>query len=555
MFLLLAIVLPLIKAQDYNETVKALNQSRIDLQEMIDAGLNILRVNDTLSEAEQLFTAQSALIKENGTPDFSLILERTAEITELREQAEKMNDELKALEERIKEIKGESEAFAIFNKAKEEFADERYDNVAELVEDAYMKISEEQALQTRFRAIYEAGTKTVFDFFRRRWKGLTITIILISTIYLLFRKRVAIFLIDKKIENLNFEKNVLEKLIKKAQYEYFHLFKIPEELYHIRIEKFGELIRDIERQIPVLMEEKARVKGKVKKEEVEAEKVEKSYKELIIAFLPFLILIAAGISLIIYLKLIPYSKIPEFIQRISFNIKESLDFIIAALGLTISILAGLLILVILPAILAFIYVKKRKKAKPKEIEEKKQEKERGEEEKEEKEEEKRPGFFQSLQLSISNKINASKIYIRNSIKRIEEKKQYKKLLKQKEEEEKPTIKYLRKPKAELFKKTIKEKISSLAHPVKKGKVEEGKEPEAEVKKEEIKKKEVEEVGKEPEKEEKEEKPKEIEEKKQRKKLQLKPSLYNWKESFKQKQKKREEKRILEELQKRRQQSK
>ncbi len=545
MFLLLAIVSPLIKAQDYNETVRALNQSRIDMQEMIDAGLNILRVNDTLSEAEQLFAAQSALIKEGGIPDFSLILERTAEITKLREQAEKMNDELKALEERLREIKGESEAFAISNKAKEEFADERYDNVAELVEEAYAKISEEQALQTRFRAIYEAGTKTVFDFFKRRWKGITIAIILISTVYLLFRKRVAIFLINKKIENLNFEKNVLEKLIKKAQYEYFHLFKIPEELYHIRIEKFGELIRDIERQIPVLMEEKERVKGKAKKEEVKAKKIERSYKNLIIAFLPLLVLIAAGISLMIYFKLIPYSKILE-------SIKQGLNFVIDILGLTISILV-LLILIILSAIFIFIRIKKRKKEKRREIKEKKEEvkEEKGEkeEEKEEEEpekEEEKPGIFQPLQLFISNKINASKIYIKNSIKRIEEKRQYKKLLKQKEEEEKPSVEYLKKQKAALFKKTIKERLSSFVHPVKKREAKE-KEEEAEEREEEAEKP----IEKEPEKTEQAEK---AEEKKQRKKLQLfKPSFYNWKESLKQKRKKREERRILEELQKRRQQ--
>ncbi len=98
MLFLLITILATVKAQGYNETLRSLNQSRIDLQEMIDAGFNFLRVNDTLSEAEQLFEAQEALMKTEGTPDFSLILERTNEITELRKQAEEMSDELKALE-------------------------------------------------------------------------------------------------------------------------------------------------------------------------------------------------------------------------------------------------------------------------------------------------------------------------------------------------------------------------------------------------------------------------------------------------------------------------
>ena len=453
MFFLLIISLDPIKAQGYNETVKALNQSRIDLQETIDTGYSVLRINDTLSQAQQLFEAQYALEKAGGTPDYSLILERTKEITELREQTEEMSDELKALETRLKETGYESEAFAIFNKAKEEFADERYDKVAELVEEAYVKISEEQALQTRFRAIYEASTKTVVDFFKDRWKEITFTIVIISIVYSFSHKRIAIYLINRKIKDLNFEKEVLKNLIKQTQYEYFHLFKIPEELYHIRIEKFGELIRDIERQIPLLIEERERIKG-LAEEEVKTEKL-KLRKRIIIIAISLLAFIAAVIFLIIYFKIASYSEILEFIKKIGLNVAEALNLIIGTFGVIALVIASILIL---SAIFLYIYIRKKRKKEEPQIEK-----------------EKRFKFLQPLQMFISNKIIRLKLYVDSLIKRIESAIEYRKLLRQKrEQEDLPRIRYLRKQKIILFKNNLKQKIYSLFHSISLVKTEEEK---------------------------------------------------------------------------------
>jgi len=442
----------LIYAQTYNHTLIALNQSRIDLQELIEAGFNIARINDTLSEAEQLFTAQSALEASGGTPDYSLILERTEEITELRNQAEEMNDELNALEARLKEIPVENEAFSLLKNAKKEFDDQRYEMVSDLIEEAYIKISEQEALQTRFRAIYVASTKTILDFFKKNWKGIAFTIIFIAVLYLAFRKRVAIFLIGRKINNLNFEKEILGKLTKKAQYEYFHLFKIPEELYHIRIEKFGELIRDIDRQIPLLLEEKEKVKGIVKEEETEAKKAKKLNKKLIAVITSLFVFIIIGISLGIYFKFISYTGTLKSIQKIGLKINQGLNFIIDAYGATTLVTAVIIILAILSGILIFIYIWKRKK----ETEEKQKiTEETG------LETEKRFVILQPLKVFISNKIDRLKILAKNLTERINRKREYKKLLKQKREEDLPRIRYLRKQKLILFKRNLQQKIKSI----------------------------------------------------------------------------------------------
>jgi len=446
-FIFLLITLPGIvnaDALDHNKTTIALNQSRIDLQEMIDAGFNVLRVNDTLSQAEQLFNAQYALQISGGTPDYSLILERTEKITELRKQAEEISDELKALGARLNNVNAESEAFSIFNEAKEEFADERYDMVIDLVEEAYTKIGEEQALKTRFRAIYVASTKTVFDFFEKRWKEIISIITIIILVYLLFRKKVAILLINKKIVNLSFEKEVLGKLIKKSQYEYFHLFKIPEELYHIRIEKFGELIRSIDRQIPILLEEKERIKGTTK-EEVKSKRFIFNKKIIIIAISVF-ILIVAGIFSVIFFKLIYYSQILEFIQNIGLNTTQAIDHIYYSYGILGLITAVIIALLFLSAIFVYIYgLSKSKEEKEKPVIEK----------------EKKFRFFNPLKVYISKIIDRLRQQIKRLIERFQQTREYRKLLKQKREEELPRIRYLRKQRIILFKRNLQQKIHSI----------------------------------------------------------------------------------------------
>jgi len=451
-FFLLIIALATVSAQSYNTTVRALNQSRIDLQELIEDGYSVLRINDTLSQAEQLFDAQSALMKADGMPDFSLILDKTAEITELREQAEGMGDELKALQGRLDKIDYESEVFAIFDKAKEEFADERYSKVADLVEEAYVKISEEQAVQTRFRAIYEASTYNITNFFRKWWKEIVFTIILITAAYLFLRKRVAIFLVDRKMNNLYFEKEVLGKLIKKSQYEYFHLLKIPEELYHIRIEKFGELIRDIDRQVPVLMEEKERIKGTVKKEEIESNKVKTLHKRLAIIGVLLIVLIATGILLSIYFKLISYAQISGFLRKFGL-ITESISII--TLAITIFI-----ILAVTSALLIVVYIFKEKRGKKPEIKKEGEEIEEG------------GKGLQSFKLFLLNKIHQMKLPLKNLIESIKRWIEYKQLLKQKKMEDMPRLRYLRKQKIILFKRNLKQKIRAVFHAMRFRKAEE-----------------------------------------------------------------------------------
>jgi len=62
-------------------------------------------------------------------------------------------------------------------------------------------------------------------------------------------------LIRRKIAFSERRKVAIRNLIAKIQKEYFGQGKVGSKNYHIRMKKYGELIRDINRQIPLLREQ------------------------------------------------------------------------------------------------------------------------------------------------------------------------------------------------------------------------------------------------------------------------------------------------------------
>jgi hypothetical protein len=64
-----------------------------------------------------------------------------------------------------------------------------------------------------------------------------------------------------RLDRLRAEQEVIRSLIAKSQKDYFEKGKLSEATYHARIEKYSEMIRDLERQIPLINEELARAKG------------------------------------------------------------------------------------------------------------------------------------------------------------------------------------------------------------------------------------------------------------------------------------------------------
>ena len=233
----------------------AIDLAKIDMQEMMDSGFSIIRINDTIAEATNYYDAQKALEEKTGQGDYSTVISLTDKISSIKKEAFDTYDELSALKKKLDESSQKqdaAEAEAIYNEAMQEFKDERYAQANDKIEECYAKIIELQAAFTRVKAIYEASTKTIAGFFSRNYVTILIVLGVLLVLYIALRRRIYRAIIRRKIRKLELEKEILNDLIRKAQEEYFKKGAISEGNYRIRVTKFAELIRDINRQIPIM---------------------------------------------------------------------------------------------------------------------------------------------------------------------------------------------------------------------------------------------------------------------------------------------------------------
>lgn len=227
------------------------------MREMQGKGFNVASINDTIEEALQLYQLQVQLENKNLTANYEFILKKIDYVSQTYDKAFTAKDELDILEKRINSTKGLNitDVIETYNSAKKEFYDERYDNSLELVDKAYNQLSEKEALSTYGSAIYNAITGGVANFFKKNWKILIASFFVIILLLYFTNNKRKLFFLKKKISRLSSEKQVLLEMIKNAQLDYFEKKIIPEMTYHIKLKKFSELIRDIDRQVPLLVED------------------------------------------------------------------------------------------------------------------------------------------------------------------------------------------------------------------------------------------------------------------------------------------------------------
>jgi len=233
--------------------------------EMSNDGFQIQRMNDTLKAAKQIYEGQMN-IKTASLRDFSLIDSYLLEIENLKTQGYTTKDEIAYVYDIYNQIKSENpeinleEAKLIIDEMQFEFDSERYEESYDLAKEAYSKLIEIEGEYTALNLAYKTTTQTLKSFFINNWLIISIVSVSAFFLYLILKNRLRIILIKHRIKRLTEESASLEDLIRNAQTEYFEKAKMSEATYRIRIKKFSELMRDINRQIPLLKEELARRK-------------------------------------------------------------------------------------------------------------------------------------------------------------------------------------------------------------------------------------------------------------------------------------------------------
>lgn len=233
-----------------------INNAIDGLNEMQKDNLPITRYNDTLLVAQQLFDAQTALEQSGENPDYSCILDKLDELNFIKQKAYLSLDEIKALEIQINQTKNINitPVIKIYNQAQTEFKAERYEKAIEKTKEAKAKISELQATEAKIKAFYSAINRNISTYVKQNYTKIILWFVVVAFIIFVLHNPIICWLIERKIEILEKRKKSVRKLIAEAQKQYFQNNKLSEVNYHIKVKKYGEIIRDINRQIPLLKE-------------------------------------------------------------------------------------------------------------------------------------------------------------------------------------------------------------------------------------------------------------------------------------------------------------
>lgn len=236
-----------------------LEESKGSLNELINNNFSTLRVNDSLNQAKSMFNAQDILKKKNKYYDFSLVLTYCEEIKTIKEKAFEASDEFIALKKFYNELSVEgmntTSIDEIIFEIEGEIKNERYEKVNPLINEAYGEIIKVRSDYTTLNIFYKTVTTNLKKFFYENWISFIVGLIILVILYFVYQNAIRQEIIKWKIDKLELRKRTLKDLIKTVQYEYFNRGKVSEGIYNIKTQKFAELIRDIDRQIPLLQEQ------------------------------------------------------------------------------------------------------------------------------------------------------------------------------------------------------------------------------------------------------------------------------------------------------------
>ena len=270
MAILVLLLLPLnVLALDANaytaqrqDSIEKINLAKDKIQEMKDTGFTTTRLEDEFTILRQIHENNLFKINNDQLPDFEQFNMRYKAIEQTILDSYQVKDELIALKKTIDESSKEIDttvAKEMYLEAEKEFADERYEFAIKKIDATYEKIIELQGVQAKANAAYESTRKNLTNFLieNKLQIGLIIGVPLLT--YLIFRKKIKLHSLNKQIDSIKFEAEVLKNEIKKAQEVYFVEGKIPEGEYSTKVKLYSDKIRELNRKVALLEEEKEKL--------------------------------------------------------------------------------------------------------------------------------------------------------------------------------------------------------------------------------------------------------------------------------------------------------
>jgi hypothetical protein len=249
-------------------TSLCLNDSLKIKSELMAENFSILKVNDTLKQAQALYDSQIVLRETKKTFDFGIVISYCDEIKKIRQDAFVARDQYLALLQFYNDQKAPgmntSSIDSMLSEINLTMSEERYEEVLPMIDKANNEIIKVTSEYTALNVFLDYTTQSIGKFLAKNWKILAIIFSFFLILFLIYRIKILRWLVQRKIENLKIRKNTIKELIMKTQKAYFQSGTIPETEYNIKTKKFAEFIRDIDRQVPLLQEQFVKFGGKIR---------------------------------------------------------------------------------------------------------------------------------------------------------------------------------------------------------------------------------------------------------------------------------------------------
>lgn len=248
-----------------------LNESVVIMVSLTADNISVNRFNDSFVKAEDLYAAQVIIESRKGKPNYNLVIDYCNQIKKLKQDATFALDSYRVFinfyNTAIESGMDSSSVDAIIHQIDAEIAGERYEGVPRLIDQGYAEISKIKSEQTAIALAYRATTRGIGGFVTDNWIMLVSLLVLGLAFYFLYRTKISLWLLQRKLNNLLLRKDTLKGLMSTTQRNYFQYSNIPEATYRMRIKNFGEIVRDIDRQIPLLQKDIAKFSFEKKERE------------------------------------------------------------------------------------------------------------------------------------------------------------------------------------------------------------------------------------------------------------------------------------------------
>lgn len=213
--------------------------------------------------------------------DYNLIIENAARITQAKEDAFYVYDVLALKEQEIREFEqisgiNASAAWDLHNKAENEFKNERYQNAKERLAAITPKLDQIQVDATRLTTQLLAQKNRFVEWIKDNLLWILFVLLIFVTTSLFFYKKMELSLLQRNINHLHIEQEVLADLMKKAQRDYYKDGKITKSMYMMKTHLYKTRAEEIKTMLPVLQKELLK---KIKRRESTKENNEKERRE------------------------------------------------------------------------------------------------------------------------------------------------------------------------------------------------------------------------------------------------------------------------------------